>query len=228
MPFIKAYQVTDGVLAADSTPTTEELYCTPTELMSTFGCEAEEATIRFAQGVINAYIGRASLWPCEILEELQIPYGRQEVRLAVTPIVSILEAAGRYGQARRDKVGYNNAYLYDYNQMLVLASAGRPSWVEINVDHIEVNHAAGIAYMPLNIYLNMWRTVRLRYIGGYLSIPFRIKTALAEILNTMAQKGVSDRTRRTVGRVSSSYASDQWVTPAAAQMLEPFRVQTLL
>ena len=226
MPFIKAFSVSDGVIASETTPTTEELYIDGSELEATFGCSATEAQLRFVQGVIAAHTNRTSLWPCEYLEELNIPSGRQEVGLSVTPVIQVENVAGRYGFGRRDRIGYANA-AYGYNYIFALTSASRPAWSEINVNNIEIVHASGIIYLPTTFYFVPWSIVRIRYIAGYISIPHRVKCAVANILNDMASKGVSDRTRYTVGRITRQFASSTWVSQQTADFLQPFVVTSL-
>lgn len=226
MPFQKVFSVSDGVVASETTPDNESLYCPPDELEALFSCSATEAQLRFVQGLINSFTNRPSLWPCEILEELNIPSGRQETQVSVTPLISISDIAGRYAFGRRDKIGYS-AYAYGFNDILALTAAAAPAWSQIQPNTVEIVHAAGILYLPATWYFVPWNVIRVRYIAGYIQIPFRVKTAIAEILNTMASKGQSDRTRYSVGRISRQFASDNWITPAAAQMLTPFIVTSL-
>jgi hypothetical protein len=223
VPFIKSMQVTDGVIASETTPTTEELYITPSELEATFCCSATEAQLRFVQACINTHCNRASLWPCEYLFERNIPYGRQEVGLPVLPVISVSEAAGRWSYGRRDRIGWQQG-LYGYNQILALAAASNPQWSPIDVSAIEINHASGILYLPMTFMLQPFSLVRIRALCGYITIPARCKAAVAEILNTMAAKGVSDRNRYTVGRITRQFTSTTWISQQAADLLSPFVV----
>jgi hypothetical protein len=224
--YLKVFNVTDGVMASEVTPDSEEgLYASPNELAQLFGCAGiSEADIRFAMALIHSYCNRASLWPTEILTPpIEIPQGRQETRLDITPVVSILEASGRYGMGRRDRQGWNSLYS-SLNPLLVLASTGKPQWTPIDVATIELDAATGIVYLPWSSMLIPFQTVRLRYIGGYLSIPFRVKSALVELINTIHARGVSDRVRYTAGRITRQYANTGFVSETARMMLEPFRI----
>lgn len=224
MPFVKSFQVSDGVISSETTPETEEMYVTGSELEALYGCGATDAQIRWVQSCINAYCNRASLWPCEYLFERNIPFGRQEVGLPVLPVIQVSEAAGRWSYGRRDRIGWQQG-LYGYNQILALTAASNPQWSPIDVSAIEINHASGILYLPMTFMLQPFSLVRIRAICGYITIPARIKSCFAEILNSMSARGVSDRTRRTVGRVSSTFASDTFITPQAKMFLEPFVVR---
>jgi hypothetical protein len=69
--------------------------------------------------------------------------------------------------------------------------------------------------------------VRITYVAGLLDIPPRVKLGLVEIINTLHNKGQSDRTAYAVGRVSRKYASDSFVTPMAKQLLAPWCITSL-
>lgn len=227
--FVKSYNVTDGIVASEATPSgSEALYASPQELTQLFGCSGvTEADIRFAMGLIHSHCNRASLWPTEVLEgPYEIPTGRQETRLHVTPVIQILEAAGRFGLARRDRQGWNNLY-QGLNPLLVLAGSGLPQWTPLDVSLIECDAASGILYLPLSGMLMPYSMIRIRAISGFISIPFRIKTALAELINSTHAKGVSDRTRYSAGRITRQYAGTSFITPLAEQMLQPFVVRAL-
>ena len=227
MQAIRTFSVTDGVVASETTPTTEELYVSPAELQALYGCSASEEQLRFTQSLINSFTNRASLWPTEYLEELNIPSGRQETQLSACPVIAISSIAGRYAFGRRDKIGYSAA-AYGFNDILALTAAAAPMWSEIQPNTVEIVHASGIIYLPASFYFVPWNIIRCRYLSGWITIPARIKAATMELLNTIGSKGQSDRTRYSVGRVSRTFASDSWITPAAAQMLQPFVISATM
>ncbi len=225
--FLRTFSVSDGVTGTDTTPETEALYLTPLEAESIFGCSLSEQQGRFIQATINAHCNRTTLWPCEIeTGPLQIPGDRQETRVPVTPVIRILEAAGRYGMQRRDRQGWNS-FAYGLSPILALNAAARPQWTPINVDAIELSPAEGIVFLPWSSLLLPFSWVRIRYIAGLIQIPHRVKAAVIEIANNMSAKGVSDRQRYAVGRVSRQFASASFVTPLAESMLAPFVMQSL-
>lgn len=222
--FLRTFQVSDGITAAEATPGTEELYLPPDEAMAVFGCTLSAEQGRFIQAVIDSHCNRTTLWPCEIeTGPIRIPSDRQECRVPVTPVIRILEAAGRYGLQRRDRQGWNS-FAYGLSTILVLNAAARPQWTAINVDTIELSPAEGLIFLPFSSMLAPYSYVRLRLLCGLIQMPHRVKAAVVEIANNMAAKGVSDRTRYAVGRVSRQFASPSFITPLAEKMLAPFVV----
>jgi hypothetical protein len=227
--FLKVFNVTDGVIASEVTPDSQEgLYASPQELGSLFGCMGiTEADIRFAMGLIHSHCNRASLWPTEVLTPtIEIPYGQQETRLHITPIIDVLEVAGRYGPGRRDRQATNNPYTA-LNPLLILVTAGAPIWTPIPLYTLEYDASTGIVTLPWSNMLLPYSIIRVRYIGGYLNIPFRVKAALAELINSTHAKQVSDRRRMTSGRITREFVSDSFMTPQAEQFLQPFVIRAL-
>ncbi len=227
--FIRTFQVNAGVIAADAVPNDQEdMYVTPDEMFGLFGCRPSEADIRMAQVSINAHCNRASLWPtlCQS-PTLEIPQGRQETRLTVTPVISIHEVCGRFGHGRRDRQGWNSLY-QAVNPLLILASTGRPQWSQIDVATVEVDASTGMLWLPWSSMLVPYNFIKVLYIAGYLEIPGRVKACINELINNFHQRGVSDRTRFTVGRISRGYASDSFLTPYAKELLVPFVLTSLM
>ncbi len=225
--FIRQMQVSDGVIGADVTPESPEaMYAPPQELESLYGCRPTESDVRFAMSLIHAHCNRASLWPCEYASnEIRLPSDRQETRLDITPVLRITDIVGRYGYARRDRQGYN-AYQTSIQTYLLLSS-GRPTWSQIDPATVEIDSATGILFIPASLYFQLWNVIKVKYIAGLISIPARVKAAMAEIINSVHSRGVSDRTSYAAGRISRRYASDSFITPQAKQLLEPFVVRSL-
>lgn len=225
--FIRQMQVSEGVIGADVTPETPEaMYASPQELEALYGCRPTEADVRFAMALIHAHCNRASLWPCEYSSnEIRMPADRQETRLDVTPVIKITDIVGRYGYGRRDRIGWNN---YQTSlQTYLLLSGGRPTWSQIDASTVELDSSTGIIFIPTSLYWQLWNVIKVKYIAGLISIPARVKTAIAEIVNSVHARGVSDRVVYNSGRISRRYASDSFVTPQAKQLLEPFVVRSL-
>lgn len=226
---MKVFNVTDGIIASEVTPDSQEgLYASPDELGHLFGCSGiTEEDVRFAMGLIHAHCNRPSLWPTEVLTPpIEIPYGRQETRLELTPIVRLLGVAGRYAQGRRDRQSVNNPY-NSLNPLLLMVSTGGPIWSDIPLQTCEVDASTGILSLPWSNMLLPYGMVRVRYIGGYISMPFRVKAALAELINSVHAKQVSDRVRYTAGRITRQYASESFITPQAEAFLSPFVIRAL-
>ena len=225
MRFLRSFNVSDGSIAAERAPEEQEdLYATGQELAGLFGCEPSDADIRFAMAIINAHCNRPSLWPCEIdSNTITIPSDRQETRLPITPVIRILEAGGRYSRGRRDRIGYNNV-LYNYGATLLALQGAVPQWQPIDVSLISVDAATGVVWMPTGTMLWAFGQFRCRYIAGYVEMPYRTKAAIAEIINNVKARGVSDRIRHTVGRVTNQFASTSFITPQVEKFLQPFVV----
>ena len=228
MPILRSFQVSDGVVAAERTPDQpEDLYASTTELSSLFGCETiTEEDIRYAQGLIQAHCNRPTLWPC-LYETpiLQIPTGRQQTRLPLTPVIRIQSIVGRYNMGRRDAQSRNSAY-YGYTAVLSLL-AGAPHWTDVPVDSCDIEPATGVLYLVTGQFLVPYNEVKVRYIGGFIEIPYRIKMALATLINEVHAKGVSDRVQYSAGRVTRKYASTSFISPQVENLLAPFVVSEL-
>lgn len=225
--FIRQFQVNNGTIGADVTPESpEEMYASPLELESLYGCRPTEADVRFVMTLINAECNRASLWPCEYqTPAIRMPSDRQETRLDVTPVIQITEMQGRYGYGRRDRIGWNT---YQTSlQTYLLLSGGRSIWTNIDVKTVDLDPATGILFIPTSLYFQLWNVIKCRYIAGYISIPARVKSAMAEIINTVHAMGVSHRISYSAGRVARRYSTDSFVTPQAKQLLSPFVVRSL-
>ena len=228
MPILRSFQVSDGVMAAERTPDQpEDLYASPTELSSLFGCDTvTEEDIRYAQGLIQAHCNRPSLWPC-LYETpiLQVPTGRQQTRLPLTPVIRIDAITGRYNHGRRDAQARNSLY-YGYAAVISLLS-GPPQWVDVPVDSCDIEAATGVLYLVTGQFLLPYNEIKVRYIGGYIEIPYRIKMALATLINEVHAKGVSDRIQYSAGRVTRKYASTSFISPQVEQLLAPFTISEL-
>ena len=228
MPIIRSFQVSDGIIAAERTPADlEDLYATPTELASLFGCDSiTEADVRYAQGLIQAHCNRPTLWPC--LHEtsvIQIPTGRQQTRLPLTPIVQIQSIAGRYNIGRRDNQSRNQIF-FGYAATLSLI-ATPPRWTPVPVESCDFDPATGVVYLTTGHFLVPYNEIKVLYIGGYIEIPYRVKLALATLINEIHAKGVSDRIQYSAGRVTRKYASTSFISPQIEQLLQPFVIQDL-
>jgi len=102
-----------------------------------------------------------------------------------------------------------------------------PRFSHIDVEQIDFYPATGEVWLPTGLFLINYTEVQISYKAGFVNIPDRIKAALAEIINTICQKGASDRTIFSVGRVHRTYVSTSFVTPMAYMMLEPYIVRGL-
>lgn len=223
--YLRSFSVSDGTIAAERAPEeAEDLYATPQELSALFGCQPSEEDCRWAQSLINAHLNRPSLFPCELETAIiTIPPDRQETRLPVTPVMRIIEAAGRYTRGRRDRIGYNQI-LYNYGATLLALQGAVPQWQVIDPSLISMEPATGVLYLPTGTFLWGFGAFKCRYVAGFVEIPFRVKSAMAVIINETHAKGISDRTRYTAGRVSRVYSGDTFVSKQAQILLEPFRV----
>ena len=228
MPIVRSFQISHGSVAAERTPDTpEDLYATPTELSALFGCDGvDEGDIRFAMSLIHAHCNRPTLWPVEHETGiLQIAADRQQTRVPITPVIRLLDVSGRFAMGRRDRQSVNQQY-FGYTAALSLLSSP-PRWTTINPDACEFEPATGVVWLATSQFLTPFNQIKLSYIGGYIEIPFRVKSCLALLINEVHAKGVSDRTKYTAGRVTRQYASTSFISPQAAQFLAPFVIQDL-
>ena len=228
MPIVRSFQVTNGVVAAERTPTDpEDLYASPTELASLFGCtRVTEEDIRYAQGLIQAHCNRPSLWPCvHETPIIQIPSGRQQTRLPLTPVIDLKSIVGRFNYGRRDRQFRYQPY-YDYAAILSVVG-GAPAWSAIPVELCDIESATGVLHLATSNFLVPYNEVKVEYVGGYIEIPYRIKLALATLINEIHAKGVSDRVQYSAGRITRKYASVSFISPQIEMLLAPFVIQEI-
>lgn len=215
-----------GWIASERTPNTDQLYVSVAELSAKYCYAAEEGEIRFAMALINSYTNRPSLWP-EIYEErIELPDDRNTAILAARPVLKIIAAAGRYGGGRRDQRTLMSVN-FDYLAALaVLGSA--PRWQEISVDLIELYPPTGEVWLPMGYFPVRYAQLQIRYQTGLPQMPDRIKAAIADIVNTIRNKGVSDRTYYSVSKVQQTYAGTGFLSETARMFLEPYVVRALM
>lgn len=226
--FLKFMQVTNGLVGGEgSVDAPQDLYVSPEELDALYGCQPTEQDIRAAMTLIHAHCNRPALTPCLYDSgPLEIMPDRQETRLPVTPVISIQEASGRFGQGRRDRQGwnmYNNGALAGY----LLLAGSRPQWSPIDVREIELDPATGVIWFPNSWMLSRWNVVRVIFVSGYITIPDRVKLALFHIINETRTRGTSSRNRYTIGRITSTFSTNSLLTPDIMRLLAPFIVQSL-
>jgi hypothetical protein len=214
-----------GTIANERQPAADELYATPAEMLDQYGMTVTEAEIRFAMSLIHSVTCRPSLWPEVYEERLEVPSDRQQVILAVTPVVRILSAAGRYSYGRRDRRALNQV---NYDYLAALAVFGSPPrFTEIDVDQIELYEPTGECWLPTGAFLINYTQVAIKYLAGYNQIPARILAALAMIVNEVCTKGSSDRISYSVGRVSRRYATPSFITSDIYDLLSPYICRSL-
>jgi len=224
-PPTRQFGVSPGTVINADIPTEEQLYITPSELSQLYGITVTEGHVRFAQDLVNAHTNRTSLWPEQYEERIDVPSDRQVAQLNITPAIKIIEAAGRYSYGRRDRRAINQV---NQDYMAAIAVFGSPPrFTAIDVDQIDLHPSTGEIWLPTGFFLVAYTQIQIKYLAGFQQIPSRVKSAMAEILNVMCQKGVSDRVQNSVGRTSRRYSSDSFMTPTARQLLQPLVVHSL-
>ena len=215
-----------GWLASERTPDADQLYVSVEELQAKYCYDADEGEIRFAQALINAHTNRPSLWP-EIYEErIELPDDRNSCILAARPVLKLLACTGRYGGGRRDQRTLMHVN-FDYLAALaVLGSA--PRWQEIDVDLIELYPPTGEIWLPMGFYPIRFAQTQIRYQTGLPQIPDRVKAAIVEIINTIRNKGVSDRNYYSVGKVQQTYSGTGFISETSRMFLAPYVVTSLM
>lgn len=214
-----------GDVGDSGEPSLEQLYITPELLQAQYGFCATEGQIRMAQGLIDTTCCRKSLHVAEYTERLNLLDDRNQAVLAVKPVVQLVRCQGRYGYGRRDRRQLNTI---NYDYIAALAVFGSPpSYVEIDINQIDVNALTGEMWLPTGFFLVSYSEIEVIYTAGYHNIPRRAIMALIEIINTMHSKGVSDRTQYSVGQVHRTFANEGFVSNTAKDLLTPFIVTSL-
>ena len=223
--FLKAFQVVNGLVGGEgSVDDPQDLYVSPEELNALYGCAPTEQDIRAAMTLIHAHCNRPALTPCLYDSgPLEVPPDRQETRLPITPVISIQEASGRFGMGRRDRQGWN-MYNAGIAANYLLLTASRPQWTPIDVRQIELDPGTGIIWFPQSWMLSRYTVVRCQFVAGSVTIPDRVKLAIFILITEMRTRGISSRNRYVVGKVSSSYSNDTFVSKQVQDLLAPFVV----
>lgn len=223
---LRDFTTTAGFTAASRTPQSDELYATPDQLLSIYGLTITEGEIRFAMSILHQVTNRPSLWPEEIEQRISVPDDRMQVILAARPVLRIVAASGRYATGRRDRLALNQVNLDTLASTLVFGSP--PAWNIIEIEQIDFFPATGEVWLPTGLFLVNYNEVMIKYISGFTEIPDRALAGLIEIINTVAQKGASDRTFYTVGKVQRQFSGGSFVSQQAHDLLEPYIVRSLL
>jgi hypothetical protein len=214
-----------GTTATGRTPTSEQLYASPDEMNTLFGMTVTEGQIRYAMGLIHAYCCRRSLWPEEYEERLAVPPDRNPVILAARPVLQLVAAAGRYGYGRRDRRTLN---ALNADALAVAALMGAPpAFANIDVEQCDVYGPTGEVWLPTGLFLVAYSEVQVRYTAGLVDMPFQVKAAMAEILNTIRAKGVADRHYYTVNKVQRQFSRASFLSEDAERFLAPYVIRTL-
>jgi len=204
----------------------EELYATPDELKSLFGVTTDIGRIRVVCQMINGHCNRPTLWPHEYEERLDLPSDRNQAILTYRPVMQVLFAAGRYAYGRRDRRTMNQV---NYDYIAALAVFGSPPrFTAIDVNQIELYGPTGEIFLPTGFFLINYSQVQIKYLAGFTAIPGRIKAAVAVIHNSMSAKGVGDRTSYSVGGVSRTFQTAEFIDADAKRLLEPFVIRALV
>lgn len=222
---LRQFNVAPGFLATEESPNADRFYMTVEQFRELYCMDVTEAQIRFAMDLIHATVNRPSLWPEVYEEALEVPEDRNQVILAARPILRLVSASGRYGYGRRDR---RSANIAAYDAMAITALFGSPpGWCDIDPNTIEWNGASGAAWLPAGFFLANYSDVQIKYVSGLLQPSSRLKAAMVEIVNTVREKGVSDRTTYWVGRVQRGHQAPGFVTDVARSLLEPYVVRAL-
>jgi hypothetical protein len=217
---------TPGQFATGGTPTSDQLYASPSDLETQFGLPCSEAQIRVAQTLMNGACNRRSLWVEEYEERIDLPSDRNQAILAARPVGQILEAAGRYGYGRRDRRTLNSTNL-DY--LAVTAIFGSPTrFVPIDVNQIEVFPATGEVWLPTGFFLVQYSQLQVRYTSGFVDIPYQVKLALALLINEVCAKGSADRVSYSVGKIARTFATPSFLSQDVRNLLAPYVVRALM
>ena len=214
-----------GVFANTGTPNEQQLYMSVDEVRQLFDMNVKPGHLRFAQSLVNTTCNRPSLWVEEYDERMEIPSDRQQVIAQATPIVKIISAAGRYSYGRRDRRALNQV---NFDYLAAIAVFGSPPrFTEINVGAIEFYPPTGEMWLPTGFFLINYTQLQVKYLAGFTQIPDRVKAAMAEIINTIGAKGVSDRYMFQVGKVHRRFRESGFVGPQAYDLLEPYILRSL-
>jgi len=216
----KGMVVAPGFDAAEESPSADALYMSVEQFQELYCMEVTEAQVRFAMDLMHSVVNRPSLWPETYTERLEVPEDQNQVIVSARPVVSLVKCEGRYGTGRRH---LRSGATGGYDLMMVTSFFGQPpGWTVMDVNTLEVQGGTGEIWLSTGPYLAQYTEVQVTYLAGLLRPSSRIKAALVEIVNTVREKGVSDRTRYWVGRVQREYAAPGFITDTAKNLLEPY------
>mgnify|MGYP001588053999 FL=1 len=96
------------------------------------------------------------------------------------------------------------------------------------MDLIELYSPTGEVWLPMSFYPIRFAQTQIRYQTGLPQIPDRVKAAIADIINTVRNKGVSDRNYYSVGKVQQTYSGTGFLSETSRMFLAPFVVTSLM
>lgn len=216
---------TPGFIANEDTPETEALYVTVDNLHDLYGLCVEEGEIRAAMAIIHAHTNRTSLWPERYSHPITMPDGYNVAQLPARPVIEILGIRGRYAPGRRDHRATLPLGL-DYYAALAVLGTGT-TWTTIDVNSVSLNSASGDIILPVG-FLPVWFSeIEVEYMAGLVRIPDRVKLAVAEIINTIRQRGASDRTFYAAGKIQTTWSGTGYLSTEARRLLAPYVITAL-
>lgn len=213
-----------GLISDDYQHTGDEIYITPSQLEERFGISASVQQINLAMVMIHDYCNRKSLWPVEYTQRVTLAADRSTAILSVRPVLSIIEAKGRYIRGRRDRQ-YKD-YAVVYNNIIALMGTA-PGWNNIDPATVDFYGPTSEIWIPSGLFLAPYGEVLITYLAGYIEIPEKALAAIALIINAICVKGESDMVQYSSGRVSRRFATPSYFTADVKRMLSPFVVRSL-
>lgn len=214
-----------GLITDDYLHQEDELYIDSSSLEERYGITATDAQIRLAMVILHDHCNRRTLWPSEYMQRISMPADRVTSRLAVRPVLSIVEAKGRYTFGRRDRqLKQNNPAGYIAITALIGTSS---SWVDIDTATIDFYGPTGEIWVPTGLFLSPYGELQISYMAGYVNIPEKAVAALALIVNSVCSKGSGDMIAYTAGKVSRRFQTASFIDKDIKRMLAPFVVHSL-
>ena len=80
----------------------------------------------------------------------------------------------------------------------------------------------------MSFYPIRFAQAQVRYQTGLPQIPDRVKAAVADIINTVRNKGVSDRNYHSVGKIQQTYAGTGFISDTSKMLLSSLVVTSLM
>jgi hypothetical protein len=114
----------------------------------------------------------------------------------------------------------------DYYAALAILGTGT-TWTTVDVSTLDLNSATGEIFLPLGFLPVRYSEVEVEYMAGLVRVPDRVKFAVAEIVNTIRQRGASDRTQHSSGKIQMTWAGTGYLSAEARRCLAPYVVQAL-
>jgi hypothetical protein len=204
-------------------------YLQPSEY-ELYGLETTTALswVTAASAIVDAHCRRTTLAINQYTERLRTDNGQRPVRLTYLPLnplapasSAIVSAQARYATPRRGELAYEEIV---WDAALAFGIPG--TWVELNVEDLDVFLETGEVTLPVNALGWAFTEVEIAYTAGLDPFPDAVKVACAQLVkNAQATPALNVKRNVLPDRMQLMYFSDSLMDQTVQSLLAPYVAQ---